>query len=80
MQVRLITTIETIIDVDPKNDATLEEARREILGRLHEAIDQDSEQEQYVEAVQCLHTGCVVFDQVRTQTVTHSFSKVEGNE
>lgn len=76
MQVRLITTVETIIDTEDHNPS-FEEAKREIFGRLQEAVAQDTEQEQYVEAVQCLHTSCVVFDTVRTQNVSHPFEEVK---
>ena len=77
MQVKLITIIETVIEIDPENDPTFEEAKREIFGSLQEAIERDGNQDQYVEAVQCLHTGAVVYDKVLTATVTHSFEEVK---
>lgn len=80
MKVRLITTIETVIDIDPGNTTELRTARAEIFGRLEEAVEQDGKQDQCVEAVKSLHSGCVVYDQIRSQSVWHAFIKVESDE
>jgi hypothetical protein len=68
MQVRLTTTVETIIDIDPENNPTFEETRREIYGRLAES----EEAEAYTDG-----SNAVVFDSVRMQTTTHSFEEVK---
>jgi hypothetical protein len=73
MQVRLTTTVETIIDIDPNNNPTFEEARREISGRLAES----EEAEAYTDGIQSCQSNAVVFDNVRTQTTSHSFEEVK---
>lgn len=75
MQVRLITTIATIVEVS--EGVTLEEAKKEIFGRYNEALDTDADQEQCVDAVQSLQNGAVVFDTVIATEVTHSFEEVK---
>ena len=77
MQVRLVTTIESIIDIGPANTDNFETARREIFNRYNEALDQDGEQSQYIQAVQAIQSGCVVYDTIRSQTVRSSFEEVK---
>lgn len=72
MQVRLTTTISTIIDIYPENKASFEEARQEIFGRLNE-FDQDD----IAEDIKSAHAEATVFDHVRAQSVTHSFEEVK---
>lgn len=77
MQVRLTTTVETIIDIDPENTESFDTARREIFDRYNEALAQDDKQSQYIQAVQAIHSNCVVFDTVRAQTVRSTFEEVK---
>lgn len=72
MQVRLKTVVETIIDIDPENNASFEEARQEIFGRLSE-FDQND----IAEDIKSAHSEATVFDSIRTQSVTHSFEEVK---
>jgi prefoldin subunit 5 len=71
MQVRLTTTIETIIDLGP--GVTVEEARKEIFERYNE----DEELEELIENVQARHSNAVVYDEIRATSVTHSFEEVK---
>lgn len=73
MQVKLITTVETIIDIDPENSTSYEEAKAEILGHLS-GTDED---EAFTEDTKNAHHDAVQFDHVRTQSVTHSFEEVK---
>lgn len=73
MQVKLITTVESIIDIDPENGTSYEEAKAEILGRLS-GIDED---DTFTEDTKSAHHDSVQFDKIRAQSVTHSFTKVE---
>lgn len=76
MQVRLTTTISTVIELAP--GVTLEEARKEIFARYNEDLDADADQEQYIDSVQALQSGAVVFDDKIVGTeVTHSFEEVK---
>lgn len=77
MRVRLTTTISLVVEVNPENTSDFETAKREILGRYGEALDQDAEQEQYIEAVQALQTGAVVHDSVIANEVAHRFELLE---
>lgn len=77
MQVRLTTTISTIIEVDPENTTEFATARAEIFKTYNDAIDQDAEQDQFVEAVKGLQAGAVHFDKVIGTEVTHSFEEVK---
>lgn len=72
MQVRLITTVETIIDVDPENTVNFETAKAEIYGRLGECDEEDIS-----ESIKSAHAEAVVFDNIRAQSVTHSFEEVK---
>lgn len=72
MQVKLVTTVETIIDLDPEANPSLEEARGEILGRLS-----SNEEGSITEEIESAHHEAVVFDQVIAQCVTHSLVPVE---
>jgi hypothetical protein len=77
MQVRLTTTISTIIDIDPENTTAFETAKREIFGTYTDALDTDANQEQSIEAVQALQSGSVVYDRIVGTEVTHSFEEVK---
>lgn len=72
MQVKLITTIESIVDIDPENSEVFETVKREIYGRFLEDSHDD-----IAEEVLSAHQSSVIFDTVRTQTVTHSFEEVK---
>ena len=77
MQVKLVTTIETFIEVDPENTQDFETAKRKIFGSLQESIERDEKQDQFIEAVKRLHYGAVTCDEVTGYEVRHSFKKVE---
>lgn len=77
MQVRLTTTISTIIEVDPENTESFETARGEIFGNYGNALDQDAEQDQFIEAVQQLQADAAHLDKVVATEVTHSFEEVK---
>jgi hypothetical protein len=73
MQVKLTTVVETIIDVDPENTEEFDTAKAEIfVNSFISKHDEDS-----LEDIKAEHSEAVVFDHVRCQTVTHSFTKVE---
>lgn len=72
MQVKLVTTIETIIDCDPEHQATFEETKREIFGRFLESFEEDQ-----CESITSSHQSAVIFDKVIAHATTHSFVKVE---
>lgn len=72
MQVKLITVIETIIDCEPEHQATYKQTKDEIFGRFLEGYEED-----FSESISSAHSGAVIFDTVRTQTVTHSFEEVK---
>lgn len=73
MQVRLITTVETIIEIDPESTDDFETAKREIFNRLKKC----AEEEDVAEEVKSAHSDSVVFDSICTQSVTHSFEEVK---
>jgi hypothetical protein len=73
MQVRLTTTIETIIDIDPENSPSYEEAKGEIFGRFND----QSDSEDTCEDIKAAHSNAVVYDQVRTQSVVSTFEEVK---
>lgn len=72
MQVRLITVVETLIDVS-KHNPTYEEAKGEILGSLTGI----AEDEAVTEEIKDAHHAAVRFDTVISQNVTHSFEEVK---
>lgn len=72
MQVKLITTIETIIDISRERYVTLDDSKREILGGfLENACDEIAAE------IKDAHQSAVFYDSVRTQIVTHSFEEVK---
>ena len=74
MQVRLITTVETIIDIDQENTDKFEAAKAEIFDNtFHEFPDFD----EITEEVKSAHIAAVVYDKVRSQSVTHTFEEVK---
>lgn len=75
MQVRLITTITTIVELT--HASSFEEARAEIFNTYGDALDTDANQEQCIEAVQELQSGSVCFDSVVGTEVKHSFEEVK---
>lgn len=77
MQVRLTTTISTIIEIDPENTDEFETAKREIYTKYVEATEQDAEQDQFIEAVKQLQYGAAHLDTVIATEVTHSFEEVK---
>lgn len=73
MQVKLITIIETIIDAS-EHSPSYEEAKKEIYtGRFFERDDLDN----VADDVKQAHVESVVYDSVRSQSVTHSFEEVK---
>lgn len=73
MQVKLITTIETIIDCDPEHRATYKQTKDEIFGRFIGYTEDDD----LAEDIKGQHSAAAVFDTVRAQSVTHSFEEVK---
>ncbi|MBO6279374.1 MAG: hypothetical protein J6N20_18440 [Pseudomonas sp.] len=74
MQVKLITIIETIIDIDPENTCNFETAKGEIyINHLLENEELDN----VADDVKSAHSDAVVFDTVRAQSVTHLFEEVK---
>lgn len=74
MQVRLTTTVTTIIDLE-ESGASFEEARREIFHRFNEETDLDDSE--CTDEIKSAHAKAVVFDTVRLQSVEHSFEEVK---
>lgn len=74
MQVKLITTVETIIDIDPENTEDFETAKREIFGNFN---DQCDEEDDACGDIKSAHSAAVVFDTIRAQSVTTSFEEVK---
>lgn len=72
MQVKLVTTIETIIEVDPENTEDFETAKSEIFNNFNESFE-----DEHVEDVTSAHQSAVIFDKVIGHEVHHSFQKVE---
>lgn len=72
MQVKLVTTIETIIEVDPENTQDFETAKCEIFNNFLENFE-----EEHVEDVTSAHQSAVIFDKVIAHSVEHAFKKVE---
>lgn len=70
MQVKLSTTITTIIDI---GNTPIEEARREIFLRYNEKV----EEELSVEDIQAAQADSVVFDTVVGTEVSHEFGSIE---
>lgn len=77
MQVRLTTTISTIIEIDPENTTEFATAKAEIFVKYNEALDQDADQDQFVEAVKGIQASAVHHDKVIGTEVTHSFEEVK---
>ena len=79
MQVKLITTIETIIEVGREigEDFNIEEVKREIFGKYAEAVDQDAEQDQFIEGVKNLQASAVHHDILMGTVTSHSFEEVK---
>lgn len=79
MQVKLITTIETIIEVGREigEDFNIEEVKREIFGKYAEAVDQDAEQGQFIEGVKNLQASAVHHDILMGTVTSHSFEEVK---
>jgi hypothetical protein len=77
MQVRLTTTISTIIDIDPENTTEFATAKAEIFGTYNTNLGIDARQEQSIEAVQALQSGSVIYDRIVGTEVTHSFEEVK---
>ena len=77
MQVRLTTTISTIIEVAPENTESFETARAQIFGAYGDALDLDADQEQVIEAIQQLQAGSGCLDTIIATQVTHSFEEVK---
>lgn len=72
MQVRLTTTISTIIELT--SGASLEEARKEIFDRYTTKLDSDNYE---VEDLQASQASSVCFDTLIATEVTHSFEEVK---
>jgi hypothetical protein len=72
MQVRLTTTVSTIIDLS-EHGANIKEARREIFTRFNENIAEEDP----TEDLKAAHSSAVVFDQIVGTEVTHSFEEVK---
>ena len=70
MQVKLSTTITTIIDI---GNTPIEEARREIFNRYNEKIEEDLA----VDDIQAAQSDSVVFDTIVGTEVSHEFGGVE---
>jgi hypothetical protein len=77
MQVRLTTTISTIINVDPANTTQFEVAKREIFGCYKKVLCTDAEQEQIIEAVKFMQVSACFADEVIGTEVTHTFEEVK---
>lgn len=72
MQVKLITTVETIIDISRERYIDLDDSKREILGGFLESASDEITKE-----IKDAHQSAIFFDSVRTQIVTHSFEEVK---
>jgi hypothetical protein len=76
MQVKLTTTVETVIDIDVENpewENNFEQAKREIFGRFND----QSDSEDTCEGIKAAHSNAVVYDHVRTQSVVSTFEEVK---
>ena len=72
MQVKLITTIETIIEINPENTDDFEIAKREI---FHNYIE--TQEDTVADDLKDAHQSAVIYDTVIAQSVTHSFEEVK---
>lgn len=71
MQVRLITTISTVIELT--SGAGLEEAKKEIFGNYQNFTEDDD----LAEDIKYQQSSAVVHDTVIANEVTHSFEEVK---
>lgn len=74
MQVRLITTVETIIDIDPENTDNFQTAKSEIFDNNFQELE---DLDDAADDIKSAHQSAVHFDHIRTQTVSHSFEEVK---
>lgn len=72
MQVKLTTTITTIIELT--SGASFEEARAEIFNRYGDKLDGDNYE---IEDIQASQANCVTCDTLIASEVTHSFEEVK---
>jgi hypothetical protein len=72
MQVRLTTTISTLIEVT--SGASFEEARAEIFSRYGDKLDGDNYE---IEDIQSSQANCASFDTIVGTEVRHSFEEVK---
>ena len=72
MQVKLITTVETVIEVDREFKGSFEDTQQEIFNNFL-ATTEDTDTDDIKDAQHC----AAVLDTVINQTVTHSFEEVK---
>lgn len=74
MQVRLITTVETTIEINPENTVNFETAKGEIF--VNNLLENE-ELDNIADDIKSAHQDAVVYDSVRAHSVSHSFEEVK---